>query len=461
MNLKDKLSAVENELRSIHTNAGDEALTDEAQARWDELSAERSQIKSAIAKDDERRAMALELASQPANVENGDGARSAPAVHVKRDPFEALEGRADKSALVDANLRAVENNIEGGDNQAHFERLVKRHAGDAGWARQILARSKPEYTSAWGKLVTGRSELLTVEERAAMAVGTDANGGYMVPTHLDPTLILTNSGSANVMRQHARVVTLTSGNVWNGVTTAGVTAGWVAEGDELTDNSPTVGREGVPLHSAKALVQASFEAVEDIDNLGQDILMLFADARDRLEGSAFMTGDGSGKPTGLFTAVAAVGGRVVPVDTAGTLAAEDLGNTYKHVGQRWRGASSWVMHPTINLAVKNLGTAVSAAFSGDLRLAPTDAILGRPVIESDDAPSAVGAPTTTENLLVFGDLKNYVIADKPGSTSVEYIPHMFGTTANLPNGNRGWVMYFRTGGAVVNDNAFALLQDGA
>lgn len=465
MNPKERLAQIEAELRSIHEAAGDDALTAEAQERWDALSAERNDVRSAIARDEERRALVRDLATKPANVETGDGTRGAPAVHVKRDPFEVLENRSGLSgaeyrrALVDANIRAVEDKIDGADNEANYERLLKRHASDTSWAANLLARSRPEYEAGWAKLMAGRSELLTAEERAALAVGTNTQGGYLVPTHLDPTLILTNAGSANVMRGIARVVTLTGGaNVWNGVSTAGVTASWDAELSEVSDDSPAVANPNIPVHSAKALVQASIEAFEDIANLGPDVLMLFADARDRLEGVAHMTGSGSGQPRGIFTALDANTNVEVLATTAGAIGEVDIHAVYRAVGQRFRGKGTWVMNPLYNLAIKRLGTAVSSAYSGDLTMPVTDRILGRPVVESDDAPSTQSS-TTVDNEIVFGDFSNYVVVDKPGSTSVEFIPHLFGTTNNLPTGTRAWYMHFRTGADSVNDRAFRLLQD--
>ncbi|SET43283.1 phage major capsid protein [Nonomuraea wenchangensis] len=465
MNLTARLTEVENELRSIHEGAGGDALTAEAEARWDELVTERDSLNASIRKDEERRALANELAAKPANVQTGDGVRSAPNVIVKRSPFEAIENRSGMSgqeyrkALVDANLRAAEGLIDGAANEKRFEYLVKRHAGDTDWAKNILARSRPEYTSAWSKLMRGRPEMLTSEERAALAVSTNTQGGYLVPTHLDPTLILTNDGSSNVMRSIARVVTLTNGaNVWHGVSTAGVTASWDGELTEVSDDSPSLVGPSIPVHSAKSLVQASIEAFEDIDNLSSDVLMMFADARDRLEGAAHMTGSGSNQPRGIFTALDANTNVELVSTTAATIGEVDLSALYKAVPVRYRRNSSWVMNPLYNLAIKRLGTAVSSAFSGDLRLAPTDAILGRPVVESDDAPSTQ-TTTVRDNEIVFGDFSNYVIVDKPGSTSVEFIPHMFNPTTNLPDGRRAWYMHFRTGADSVNDGAFRLLQD--
>jgi len=309
VNLRERLNQIEAELRSIHEAAGDEPLTDDQQARWDALVDERSTVEAAIRRDEERRNLVRSLADKPGHVEPGDGVRAgAPAVTIKSDPFAALQHGGygvSRQQMIDANLRAAEHLIEGADRQAQFERIVRRHVGDTRWAANILARSHPDYITAFSKLVTGRAAFLSEDEkRAAMAVGTNTAGGYLVPTHLDPTLIMTNSGTSNVIRSISRVVTLTDGsNVWNGVSTAGSTASWDAELTEVSDDTPTFDRVSVPVYSAKSLLQASIEAFEDIAGLTSDAVMILNDARDRLEGAAHAVGTGSGQPTGIFTAL--------------------------------------------------------------------------------------------------------------------------------------------------------------
>lgn len=51
-----------------------------------------------------------------------------------------------------------------------------------------------------------------------MSVGSNTNGGFLVPTHLDPTIISSSSGWTNPLREISRVVTLTEGTTWNGLT---------------------------------------------------------------------------------------------------------------------------------------------------------------------------------------------------------------------------------------------------
>jgi HK97 family phage major capsid protein len=469
--LRAALSQAAEELRSLHAEIGDNVPTDEQATKWDETKARHAKAKSdleaAEARANERRSFVADLpTSRPAaaRTESGDAPRHAPNVNIRRDPYDLLEsrghgmtGREFAKTATDAILRSNEHRIDDAENQAHFERMVRRFAGGREWALGILGRSHEDYESAFYKLMVGRAEMLTAEERTAAQVGSNPLGGYLVPTHLDPTIILTNSGSSNAMRQISRVVQLTEGNVWNGVTSAGVTASFDAELTEVSDDTPTFGNPTVTLNTAKSLVQATIETFRDT-NLASDVMMLFADARDRLEGSKFMTGSGTNEPRGIFTALDANTNVEITSTTAATIGTVDLHSVYRQVPFRWRSRSRWLMAPVYNLAIKSLGTAVSASYSTDLTQAPADFILGRPVTESDDAPTTQ-TTTALDNELALGDFSNYVIVDKPGSMAVEFIPHLFSTTTNLPDGRRGWYAYWSTGGNSVNDVAFRLLQD--
>lgn len=74
-----------------------------------------------------------------------------------------------------------------------------------------------------------------------------------------------------------------------------------------------------------------------------------------------------------------------------------------------------------------------------------------------DANSAVdAAATATNHLLLIGDWNNYLIADRVGM-SIEFVPHVFNTNANLPMAVRGWFAYWRTGADSLVDGAFRML----
>jgi HK97 family phage major capsid protein len=425
--LRARLDALDVERRGIHEAAGEKPLTDEQQTRWDALDTDEADVRAQIAPLEEAEARSARVAESRAKWGT---------THVKPSSDAAvLDARSSSAALRDDVVRRNADRIEGRESQEHFERLLKRHGGDRQWLANLNARSTDVYAEAWRKAITGRPELLTNEERAALAVGTNTQGGYLVPTHLDPTLILTNSGSSNVIRSMARVVTLVGGaNIWHGVSTAGSTFSWDAELAEVSDDTPSVGTIAIPVYAARGLVQASIEAFEDITALTSDVMMLFADGRDRLEGAAHATGSGTGQPKGIVTALDASTTVEITSTTAATIGEVDLHALYKGVPIRWRNKGQWLLNPTYNLAVKRLGTYVNSQYSGDLREAPADRILGRPVMESDDMP-ATQTTTQLDNEIVYGDFSNYVIVDKPGSTAIEFIPHLFNTANNLPDGH--------------------------
>lgn len=455
---------------------GDSA-TDEDITRSDDamVSIEDLEVELADAVEHEDRIEAIRSAAErDDSTEPGDQRETrtiqrnrGPEIITKKDPFDVLRTASvhhmGEDELIrtyrDANLAALEGLDMPPGYNGSAEMYIKRHRKDVAWSRNLLARMRPDYIEAWEKAVTGREILLTDVQRAAIAVGTNTAGGYLVPTHLDPTLILTNTGAKDVLRGMSRVVSLTGGaNRWNGVTTAGSTASWDAELTEVSDDTPPVAPASIPVFSAKSLIQASIESFEDISGLASDVQMLLQDSRVRLEAAAHMTGNGTTAPTGIFTALDANTNVEIQLTTGSTFTRADLAGVANALGDRWTDDSKWLMHPQMAERIAALGTALGASYSVDMTQQLNQQLLGFPIVTSFTAPSTFQT-TTVDNLLVFGDFSNYVIVDKPGSTSIEFIPHLFNTSNNLPDGRRAWYMHFRNGADSVNDLAFRLLQD--
>jgi HK97 family phage major capsid protein len=464
-NLRGEIEALDAEIRSLHqTEEGElREFTPEEQETFDAKTAERAKKLALLERHEaiEKAAKVPERTIEPGH---------APAVHITRDAMEIAEDWSSSTRQIsDAAFRSLEDKIEDAEYEgryfdaakakAHVRSVLNRHASDREWARGIILRSSDIYASAWLKMVHHREYALTAEERTVLGVSTNANGKFLLPTHLDPTIIMTGDQSTNEIRKLARVVTLTDGSPsWNGVTSAGVTASWDGEVVEVSDDSPTFGQPSISTIRAQALVEASISATEDIANLTSDVMLMFAEARDNLEGAAHATGAGTTTPKGVFTAVAAVTASRVTSTTAATIGLVDLDAVYRGVPRRYRPRSTWVANPLYTLAIKDLGTAVSASFSGDLREPTAGRILGRPVVETDDAPSTQ-TTTALDQEVLLGDFQQYVIVDRPGGMSVEYIPHLFNTANNLPDGRRAWYATWRNGADVTNADAFRLLVD--
>ncbi|MEY4338751.1 MAG: hypothetical protein RLZ14_601 [Actinomycetota bacterium] len=454
--LTARQAQIEADLATLPAAAESEArsLNDDETARLDALLAEHRSVKADVAAHQARLAELDEIEQRATAAAGRPGLQFIrPAEKAGVEDVRSMN----LTQLVDAVRRGAE---ERGIDPSHAATLMRRHGGDMAWARNLAARSTDAYASGFQKLFTGNVWALTDEERAAVAVGTNTQGGLLVPTHLDPSIIISNTGTTNVVRQLSRVVTLTDGKQWNGVTSAGVTASFDAELAEVSDDSPSFTAAGVPLYTARALVQASVEAYEDIAGLPSEVLGMFADAKDRLEAAAHCTGTGSGQPFGIFVAITNSGSQAIVSTTAATIGLVDLLAVKTSLGPRFRRNASWVLNPTWMDSIRQLGTSLSASFSVYANEMSPDRLLGYTVYETDDAP-ATATTTTKDPEIIFGDFSNYVIVDKPGSFSVQYLPPgtLTNTANNLPDGRVGWFAWWRTGADSVNDAAFRVLVD--
>lgn len=331
--------------------------------------------------------------------------------------------------------------------------------GESRIARMCLATSSPEYLRAWAKMAMNKGHMVSADEQRALERAmslTDNEGGYLVPFQLDPTVIITSDGSRNQIRQVARQVVAT-GDVWNGVSSGAVSWSWDAEEAEVSDDATTFAQPTVPIYKAAGFVPISLEALQDEANVTMEVARLLAFGRDVLESAAFATGAGSTEPTGIVTAL---DGTASEVDAAtdDTFAIGDVYTLDSELPARYRANAAWLANRGIYNLIRQFDTSGGAGLWERIGADQPPLLLGRPALESEDM---TGTITTTgavsNNILVYGDFENYVIADRVGMT-IEFIPHLFHTTSNRPSGQRGWYAYYRVGADSVNDGAFRMLD---
>jgi len=158
-----------------------------------------------------------------------------------------VQGRATVVLLLE-NVDAIEDLPKRYDDDVKeaATRTLENVQGQDQAALHILTVGNPAYRSAYRKVMRmERPDLalhfLEGEESAAMRASmalASSNGGYLLPFELDPTIILTNTGTSNQIRSISRVVQTTQ-NVYHLVASAGVNMEWTAEAAEATDASPT------------------------------------------------------------------------------------------------------------------------------------------------------------------------------------------------------------------------------
>ena len=340
--------------------------------------------------------------------------------------------------------------------------LVEFHDSEDGEiANRILATGSPVYKRAFNKYI--KSNQRTAEEqyaleRAAMAVGVDATGGFAVPFAFDPTFI--NIGawtSISPYRSGAvRVETISGTDTWRGVTSTAVTVGYALEAAATTEGAPTLAQPELIVKRAQGFATVSYEIMQDRADLGSELSRLFAEAKDTYEENQFTLGVG----TTVFPQGTGLKDVFTRVDTATTvvLVIQDIRNTANALPIRHRFNAVWLLSRAAIQFIQGLETVGGQLFNGvnypsvgTPQLNPGGntglRLLGYPVYET---PSMTFTPTVADS--TWGVLLNpeaYLVVDRLG-LSVEVIANMFDATTGFPTGQRGVLAFWRNTARVIN-----------
>ena len=471
--LNEERNALKAEAESLTTDETRDAAAIDARA--DEIIARSAEIQAEVTKLEARLSELEQIEVRQTN------ARRAPVAGIHK-PEDIADVRSLSNS--EARSRAVSflersKNFAKADHQNAVIELIEGSGNvGAAAARMALTTGTDAYSRGWMKHMSGNTYAITDEERAALAKGFDgysqeeramtsgtgASGGFFVPVYIDPTMIITGAGATSPFRRISTVKNIGPAfGGWFGATAAQVTAAWTGEGAVAPDNTPTVAQPNIPIWMAEASVTASFAAFEDVADLAADVASLFIDAKNNLEAAAFTTGSGTSQPTGVVTAIGAVGGSRVSPTTGGTLALADVFKVQNVLPERFQNYDwspetplAWASSLTVANQLRSLAMAQNSANS-----VWTDATGGVP-------PTLAGAPiyragamstslTTGQDVLIFGDFSRYYIIDRIGF-SMEFIPNTFDQATGRPNASRAYIAHWRQGANAVDTNAFRLLR---
>ncbi|MEU8278234.1 phage major capsid protein [Microbispora bryophytorum] len=476
-----RLGEIETEMRALHEAAGDEPFNDEQQTRWNELEEQRTEQlrlqeeeRARQADLERRRGTVAQFAARGAT-EPGDGnvdprGPRSPEFMQRVDPWDGSELRALSRAQVrDRSLKV----LEAKDSTRHLrsdqvdkvDRLLRARTDNCDGGvigRRLLATETDAYRSAFMKAslhaqpAFTEEEARAIEEFRAMAGGTDAAGGYGIPVLIDPTIILTAQGSLNPFRRISRQVTITT-DAWKGVSSAGVTWSYDAEGSTVSDDSPTLAQPSVPIVTARGFIPYSIEVGMDYPGFADEMSTLLMEGYDELQAKSFAVGSGSNEPTGILTALDANTNVEVVVTTDGAFGGVDINKVWGALPDRWKQNATWVMNHDVGNEVATFGNGNNLSFMTVDLTGVVETIRQRPVEFASYFPDFTGT-TGASNILAVGDFRNFLIADRAGM-SLELVPHLFDVTNNRPTGQRGWFAWARHGANSINDLGFRLLQN--
>lgn len=353
------------------------------------------------------------------------------------------------------------------------DKVLRRGDSQAMTARYLAAAGNEAYGSAFGKMLAdpvmghlrfSPAEVEAVREASAVqdahrimgAALTTGSTGFILPITWDPSILITGSGALNPVRDLADVVNVGTHD-WEGVTADSVTAGYVQEGTEATDATPTLLGPKISTQQGRAFTQFTIEASQDWDTLSAQLMKLVADARNTVDASMFLTGTGTNQPSGILNIGGTNGLTTTQRVQSATVATYAVGDPWllkAAIPARFIGDSTFAAAPstwdtTYQFVAQGSTTQARQFADGDRG----GDFLGRPKVEW--STMGTGATTGTK-LIVAGNFKGYKIVDRLGM-SAEILPHMLGAT-RLPLGVRGLYCYWRTGAGVISPNHFRYLE---
>ena len=270
--------------------------------------------------------------------------------------------------------------------------------------------------------------------------GVDADGGYLVPEEYDRRLIDTLS-EENIMRRLATIIT-TSGEHKINIAATKPAASWIEEGGALTFGDATFSQILLDAHKLHVAIKVTEELLYDnAFNLEGYILDQFGKALANAEEDAFLNGDGTGKPLGLF---AATGGGTVAGTLTAAIKSDDMLDLVYALKRPYRKTASFIMNDKTLVSLRKLKDNNGAyIWQPSYQAGEPDRVLGYAVHTSAYAP---------EDAIAFGDYKYYNIGDR-GTRAFAELRELF-----AGNGMIGYVAKERVDGKLILPEAVQILK---
>lgn len=371
----------------------------------------------------------------------------------------ALERRSAVDPLLEEKLTRIDHTLDETRRMADDLALkAARPPIGGGYVRTGVSR---EHAAAFESYVRkGEPGRLRDLERKALSVGSDPDGGYLVP---DETETAVNRALKDISPIRAiSGIRQVSGSVYKRpFAISGADTGWVAEtAARPQTNTPTLAELSFPTMELYAMPAATSSLLDDsavnIDEwLAEEVRIAFAEQ----EGTAFVSGDGTNKPKGFldYTTVANdawTWGNIgfIATGQAGAFPSSDPGDVLIDliyaVKSGYRANAHFVMNRATQSVIRKMkdgdGTYLwqPSANPGE---SPT--LLGFPVAESEDMPDVASGSFS----LAYGDFRRgYLIVDRVGIRVLRD-----------PYSAKPYVLFYttkRVGGGVQDFEAIKLLK---
>jgi HK97 family phage major capsid protein len=322
----------------------------------------------------------------------------------------------------------------------------------------------PQHKAAFDAYVRkGEAGPLRDLESKALSVGSDPDGGYLVPDELERAI---NRAVKDISPIRAIAgIRQVSGSVYKKpFAISGAETGWIGEAAARPEtDTPTLAELAFPTMELYAMPAATSSLLDDSAvNIDEWIAEEVRDAFAQQEGTAFVSGNGSTKPKGFldYPKVANASwswGNIgfITSGANGAFPATDPGDKLIDlvyaVKSGYRANGTFVFNRAVQAVVRKMKDGDGnylwqpAAKAGDASL-----LMGFPVAESEDMPNLA----TDSYSVAFGDFRRgYLIVDRVGIRVLRD-----------PYSSKPYVLFYttkRVGGGVQDFDAIKLLKFAA
>jgi HK97 family phage major capsid protein len=356
------------------------------------------------------------------------------------DALDAQQRRLDAIVLRQARPALELRGRTGGDSarlehKSAFEAYVR--SGDAGNLRNL--------------------------ETKALSVGSNPDGGYLVPPELEHT-IGERLAAISPIRSIAAVREISSSVYKKPFMTAGPATGWVGETDGRPQTaSPTLDALSFPAMELYAMPAATATLLDDaavnIDEwIASEVELVFAVQ----EGAAFVNGDGVNKPKGFVSYPAVANASwswgnlgYVASGNAGAFAASNASDVLVDLiyalKAGYRQNASFVMNRKTQAAIRKFKDSTGAyLWQPPAQAGGRATLMTFPLVEAEDMPDIAANSLS----IAFGDFRRgYLIVDRQGVRVLRD-----------PYSAKPYVLFYttkRVGGGVQDFDAIKLLKFAA
>ena len=354
---------------------------------------------------------------------------------------------------MEADVMNLGKEIERLERQASIDAELSRptaspltnHPGSNLSGEMKKGKGSDAYRDAFWKAMRNKN---SYDVHNALQIGTDSEGGYLVPDEFERTLI-ESLEEENVFRSIAKVITTSSGDRKIPVVATKGTAFWVDEEGAIPESDDAFGQVSIGAYKLATMIKVSEELLNDnVFNLEAYIAKEFGRRIGAKEEEAFFIGDGTGKPTGIFNAT---GGAQLGLTAASATAItiDEVMDLFYSLKSPYRKNAIFVMNDATVKAIRKLKDGNGQyIWQPSVQLGAPDTILNRPVKTSAYVPTiASGAKS-----IAFGDFGYYWVADRQGR-SFQRLNELFAATGQV-----GFRATQRVDGKLILPEAIKVLQ---